>query len=168
MIGVGLSVGLAGAPQTGAGAEPNPNLLLWSEALDNAVWTANGAAVTANAANDPDGQSTAERVAFDPEGNVSQVTPVAATTGDPVGATKTAGAALARFDITGVFDGTTYRYSVYAKGAGVNFSMSLFRSGGFIVARLANPDDVDGIAVDFAWAKLETPSLTAYVKREGT
>lgn len=168
MIGVGLSVGLAGAPQSGGAAEPNPNLLLWSEALNNAAWVASGATVTANAANDPDGLPTAERVAYDAEGSLSQTTDVLVAAGDPASATKLAGAALERHDITGTFDGAPYRFSVYAKGADANFSMALFRSGGALVVRLSNPDDGGGIDVDFAWTKLETPTLTAYVKREGT
>lgn len=168
MIGVGLSVGLAG----GAAAEPpapNPNELLWSEQLQQAaVWVASGAVITANTANDPNEELTADRITFDPEGTLSQTTAVAAATGSTAAATHTLTTSLLRYSAAGSFDSQTYTFSVYARSeVEVSFRLAIFRSGGVLVAQISNPDDGGGIEIEVAWAKLEAGTLTAYVKREG-
>lgn len=170
MIGVGLSVGLAGAPQSGGAAEPNPNLLLWSEAFDNAVWVATSATVTANATNDPDGFPTADGAVFTAgAGALAQTSQTAATSGSTASLVITLPGAWTRRELTGTFDGLAYTFSAWFldNGSGADVLLRIQRSGGFLVTRIA---DVGGGASFFAWgAQLEqAAAATAYVKREGS
>jgi hypothetical protein len=58
------------------------NLLLWSEAFDNAAWTKTGSTVTANTSTAPDGNATADLVtAIDATSAVSQAVSVPANNG---------------------------------------------------------------------------------------
>ncbi len=71
----GLSEGLLVEPQ-------RTNLLLRSEELDNAAWTATGATVTANSTAAPDGTTTADRVAATATGgNLAQAVTITAGRG---------------------------------------------------------------------------------------
>lgn len=171
MIGVGLSAGLGGAAQGGgAPASPNPNLLLWSEALDNAAWTKAGAMVNANTALDPGGvESTADEIVFAASGSVRQVTTTPALAGDPVFVSASPTAEWGRFSISGTFDEAVYVFSVYIRdpSASASVTLRIDRSGGFLRCSLIE-GLAEGFSVLVAWAKLETPDLTTYVKREGT
>lgn len=162
----GIGVGVGGSPAAGGPAPPNPNLLLWSEELDRAAtWAATGVVVTANATNDPNGQLTADLLTFAAGGTLRQVTPAPATTGAAV--TAVIASTTERPSISGDFDGVTYKFSFYSMlGDGVNLRLRLDRSGGFL--RVSFEDVGDEAIVNIAWCKLETPDLTAYVKREGT
>lgn len=160
---------VGGAPVQVAGS-PNPNLLLWSEAFDNPVWEAAFVTVTANAALDPDEQEmTADRLTFGLERSLLQNSGIAAATGDPVSATPVLTTSWVRHDLSGVFDGTTYAYSVYLReetAGGRQVRILIKRLAGFLHAGFEDIGDEVEILAD--WAKLETPDLTAYVKREGT
>lgn len=167
-LGVGLGAGLGSdGAASAAPAEPNPNLLLWSEETQQAAWVKTGAAVTADFGLDLDGQMTADRVAFDPFGTITQTSATAVTTGADASEAKLATATLQRFSISGTFDGATYYLSCCAKTAAgtVDFGMTLRQSGGFL--QVEAQDFGDGGTIQFSWWKLETPTLTAYVKREG-
>lgn len=169
MIGVGLSVGLANAPQSGVPASPNPNLLLWSEEMQQAVWTVSAGAVTVTADADtgPFGGSVADQLAFGASGTIGQTSSTAATTGAAVLATKTTAAAWARYSISGSFDGVDYVLSVYLRDpSSSDIRMRLERVGGFLRGSLQDIGDEPTLFA-CCW-KLETPSLSAYVKREGT
>jgi hypothetical protein len=158
----GLPVALMGS---GVSAPANPNLLLWSEALDNAVWVKSGAVVTADAGLDPNGQMTAESVAFSAFGSLTQVTSMAATTASG-SASRTPTPTLSRFNISGLIDGVAHIFSAYLSSAAssdVILSMSVV--GGFAAVKIRDGGDAETFTV--SWAKLETPALTAYVKRDG-
>lgn len=170
MIGVGLSVGLGGAPQSGAPAAPNPNLLLWSEQFQQAVWAKMSATVDADVALNPAGtETTADRISLTGLGSIIQLSATGATTGATVTHNVTLTGGFERYDLSGTFDGAVYAASVYIReegATGFTVRLQLLRSGGFIALRFVDTGDEP---VFLAWgAKLETPSLTAYVKREGT
>lgn len=167
-LGLGLGLGLgSGAPAPAAGT-PNPNLLLWSEEMQQAVWVKTGATVTADFGLDPDNQMTADRLVFDPFGIVNQTTATAAATGVEASEAKLATTTLQQFLVNGTFDGTAYYLYCYAKTASgtADFILTLRRGGGFLQVEIQ--DLGDGVTIQFSWWKLETPTLTAYVKREGT
>lgn len=169
-IGLGLGLGVSGGSQGGAPApEPNPNLLLWSEEFQQATWTKSSATITADAGDAPLGGSVADRVALTGLGNVSQVSGVAATTGAGAFASANLSTAWQRFSVSGTFDDAVYVFSVYLREeavAGLEVQLRLERSGGFLACRLRDLGDEPTF---LAWgAKLETPDLTTYVKREGT
>jgi hypothetical protein len=170
MIGVGLSAELGGgAPQGGAMPEvdPNPNLLLWSEEMQQATWAAADAVVTANQGQDELGATTADEIAFAVGGTVMQATGIAAVAGANQGATFEPPPARERFSHSGVFDGTTYQFSAFLESAtGGQIRLELLRSGGFLAVRFRDIGDETVVLV--SQVKLETPTLTAYVKREGT
>lgn len=168
MTDLNLSVGLTAAPQAGGSAAPNPNLLLWSEELQQATWSKSGAVATADFGLDSAGQMTADRVVFDPFGTVTQTTATAASSGAEATEAKLATATLQRFSVSGTFDGVDYHWSCYAKTASgtADFILTARRSGGFIQVEVQ--DFGDGATIQFSWLKLETPDLTTYVKREGS
>ena len=149
--------------------EPNPNLLLWSEEMQQATWSKTSCTATANVGTDPLGGATADEVAFAATGVLAQTT-IAAT----AGATAQVLISLAdswatRHTLTGVFDGITYLLSVWVRepsGGGAELRLQMHRVGGFVVCSLRNTGD-DPTVLVWGW-KLETPDLTAYVKREGT
>lgn len=173
MIGVGLSVGLASAPQSGGPAAPNPNLLLWSETFDNATWAKSNATVTANAGLDPLGGSTADEVANGTStATIGEVSTVAAASG---GATVTVVplAEWTRFSVTATFDTGQFTFSLWLRDPADNGSDLQVRmevSGGFIRCFLRD----GGESLTFlAWgAKLEiggsaTGTAANYGRTEG-
>jgi hypothetical protein len=168
-LGVGISAG--GSPPPAAGpAEPNPNLLLWSEQLQQGAWVKTFATITADDHLNPDGSAvTADAVAFLPiTGKLEQTTSVTATVGAAVSLNVTLSDTFARKSLSGTFDGAEYvfSFSVLDNGSGADIQARLERSGGFLMGSLR--DTGDG-ATFWAWGfKLETPDLTAYVMREGT
>lgn len=172
VIGVGppSAVGIGESPTGGAAPEPNPNLLLWSEEFQQAAWVKTGVAVVADTVTDPLAGSTADALAFDPEGSVQQSSSAAAAAGATANETKSATGSWQRFSVSGTFDGSPYTFSIYAKDStGVSLVMSISRAGGVLVATVRNPDDVAGFGLDLWGAKLEqSATATAYVKREGT
>lgn len=170
MIGIGLGFGVSGGSQGGAPApEPNPNLLLWSEEFQQSEWAKTSATVTADAGDAPLGGSVADRIALTSFGNVSQVSTVAATVGSTSVSSAILSTAWQRFSVSGTFDGTAYVFSVYLReevAAGLEVRLRIERSGSFLACRL---QDLGDEPIFLAWgAKLETPDLTTYVKREGT
>jgi len=150
------------APPPAAGpGEPNPNLLRWSEKFDeSATWVPTNATVTPNVGTDP----TADRVAFGANGALRQTTAIAVSTGDV--ALVIIATDGTRQSVSGVFDGTTYVFSLTASNGGAEFRARLDRAGGFL--RVSVEDSGDEATFDLAKAKLETPDLTDYIKREGT
>ena len=168
MIGVGLSVGLAGAPQSGGAPAPNPNLLLWSEELQQAVWTATDCTVTANQANDSQGQPTLDRLAFAELGSIGQTADVAATAGATVTASPEINATPQTYTVTGTFDSSPYTFSVELSAAvELQIQIAILRSGGFLRVLIR---DLNGEAptIFAGRAKLEqSATATAYIKREG-
>jgi hypothetical protein len=171
-MNVGLGAGLAGGRVAAAPAFPNPNLLLWSEEMQRAAWTTTGVVVVvADMGSDPLGGMTADQITFGSAGaSVLQATPVAATIGATVQQTINLQGSLTRSaGLAGTFDGTVYVLSVHLSeplGSGAVLRLRLALVGGFLVASLVDLGD-QPIVLAWGW-KLETPDLTAYVKREGT
>ena len=165
----GVGVGIGGSPVVDEPGE-NPNLLLWTEALDNAVWTKSaGVTVAANVAADPVSAPTADRVTSPAlNGSVSQVSLTAAATGSAVTLDYTLTTSWSRQEATGTFDGLPFTFSCYLKAgdAGSDVRLQLDRSGGFL--RVQVIDRADGVVV-LAWgAQLEqAASASAYRAREG-
>ena len=169
-LGVGLGTGLGGdGAASAAPAAPNPNLLVWSEEMQQAAWTASGATVTADAGLDPLGGLTADLVVFGSGGTSISQAAFAATTGatvvldfSPIASWDT------RYSLTGTFDGAVYVLSVQVNQPvpGGDLRLQMHLVGGFLVVSLRNTGDDPSVLV-WGW-KLETPGLTAYVKREGT
>ncbi len=159
----GLTMG--GEAWAPAEDEPNPNLLLWSEQFQQAAWTKTNATVTADVGADPLGGTTADQIAFLAGGAVRQVTAVAAASG--VAVTATIATNDERPSATGTFDGTVYVFSVHPEpvGGAADIRLRIDRSGGFL--RVSIEDAGDEATMTVWGAKLETPDLTAYVKREG-
>lgn len=165
-----LSNGFASHAAGGGAASPNPNLLLWSEAFGNPVWVG-ASSVSANSVTDPLGGATADRVTIASGGGHIQATTVAATTGVGVFTSRTLAPGIpVRVSTSGTFDGVTYFYSEYlASPDSAEINLSIYRSAGFLMAGLIDLSDLGTPLVIDRWgAKLETPSLTDYVKREGT
>lgn len=161
---------------TGGGAAPSPdpnaNLLLWSEEMQRAAWVQTGdVTVSANAGLNPGSdETTADDLLFGAiNARHSQTTGIAATTGAAVVLNITLTGAYVRRSLTGTFDGTAYYLSLYIfepSGDGSDIQLRLEIVGGFLVASLRDTGDDPTVRV-WGW-KLETPTLTAYVKREGT
>lgn len=154
-----------GNPAFSAPGAPNPNLLHWSEEFDRAAtWVPTNATVTANAALDPWGGATADSVQFASGGKLRQTTTVAASTG--ASAFAIVDTSQSRASVSGTFDGVVYVFSVhFQEGDGTILRLRIERVGGFLCV---GPEDVgDEGLFHIAGAKLETPDLTAYAKREG-
>lgn len=154
----------------GGAPSANPNLLKWSEQFQQAVWTKTSATVEADVALNPAGtETTADRISLTGLGSLIQLSTTPATTGATITRNVTLTGDFERYDLSGTFDGTVYVASVYIGeegSTGFTVRLQLLRSGGFIALRFVDTGDEP---VFLAWgAKLETPSLTAYVKREGT
>lgn len=166
-IGLGLGLQFAGGASGSGAPSPNPNLLLWSEEFQQAAWTTDGA-VTANNAVDPLGDSTADTVVFVADGVLQQVSATAATTGSNSSAPIVLTTSWVRYSVSGTFDGSAHVFSLYLKGAvgGEEFLLIISRSGGVLACSVL--ESQSAAATVRAWgAKLETPTLTDYVKREG-
>lgn len=169
---VSVGASLARPPVSAGGpASPNANLLLWSEELDRAaVWvTAGGATVTADQGQDELGATTADSVALAGGASLSQTTTVAAATGGPIVGAFVPGPTRTAFSFSGTFDGSTYFISGYQQDlsdSGLEVGVLVQRVGGFIQVRFRDTGDEPTALL--SWIKLETPTLTAYVKREGT
>jgi hypothetical protein len=164
--GVGFG---AGAPATGGPPSPNPNLLLWSEELDRAAtWVVTDALVVANSGLDDDGAATADLLLLSGLGSVQQVTAIAGTAGSGAGQ-KIATSTRTTHSVSASIDGVTYVFSARLQDpadSGLGVQMGIFVVGGFIACRFRDLGDESAVLV--SWAKLETPTLTAYIKREGT
>lgn len=168
-LSVALGVPLASPIGSGGGASVNPNLLLWTEELDDPVWTATDASVLADQSTTPLGaRSQAEEIqSLAATSAVRQVTTTAATTGGASAARAITGL-WARYSVTGVFDGQSYTFSVYLRDTGVaaapSVTLRIDRSGGFLRCSLEDPvGDGDYLA----WgAQLEAAaSASAYQSR---
>lgn len=164
----GLPVALMG----GGGGAPsaNPNLLLWSEELDRSTWVKGvGVAVLANQGQDEQGGTTADLVTLTSGGTLTQISTIAVSVGGPYIGSTLGSSSRARSQVSGEFDGVPYVFSVFVEDPldfQAEVGLVLFQSGGFIAARLRDTGDAPSILI--SQAKLETPTLTAYVKREGT
>lgn len=147
-----------GGPPLGVTAEViNPNLLLKSEAFNDAAWTKSSATVTANATTDPLGGTTADEVAFSTgSGSVAQTTTIAAASGG-VSGVQTPTSTWQRFSVTATLDVGTYTFSAWLLDPSDNafgVRMRIDVSGGFVRCAFT---DVGDLADVFAWgAKLET------------
>jgi hypothetical protein len=111
----------------------NPNLLLWTEELDNAIWQTDSA-ITPDNAIDPLSGSTADTISFLADGFVSQVSSTAATTGVSGNNGVILTTSWVRYEVTSTFDGLSYVFSVYLRGAsgGEEVRLNLSRAGGFL------------------------------------
>lgn len=165
-MGLGLGVGLGGGVIPPSGG-PNPNLLLWTEEMQQATWSKTGVTVIADVGSPS--WPTADQVAFAAGATVlAQTSGVAATAGATAFSDIEVTTAEVRRTVTGTFDGAVYVLSVHLSDpvGGYLIRLQLHRVGGFLMASLRNVGDNPTILV--AGWKLETPDLTAYVKREGT
>lgn len=164
----GLSVGLLGG---GAAPSPNPNLLLWSEEMDRPEWVvAGGASVDPDQIISDDPYSgVADGVDFAAlNSTLSQTTTVAVATGSG-GQTIGLSAEWVRESFSLSMNGTTYVVSLMIiedSGAGSDIQLRMDAVGGFLRVQLRDVGDNPTVRV-VEW-KLETPTLTDYVKREGT
>lgn len=166
----GVGVGIGGSPVV---EEPgaNPNLLLWTEAFDNAVWTATSAAIVADAVADPFAVLTAETVTNSAGGALRQISGTASTTGAAATALVDTGGEWIRRSVSGTFDSLSYTFSVYLRdgtGGGIpSLRLRLDRSGGFLRCSI---EDAGDEAIYHAWgAQLEqAASASTYQKREGS
>ena len=163
----GLSEGAPAASSPSA----NPNLLLWSEEMQQAAWTQTGdVTVSANAGLNPAGdENTGDDLSFGAvNARHGQTTSIAATTGAAVFLNITLTGSYAPKSLSGTFDGTTYYLSLYIfepSAGGSDIQLRLEIVGGFLTASLRDTGD-DPVVRVWGW-KLETPTLTDYVKREG-
>lgn len=160
---LGLSPALGSAPAS-APAGPNPNLLLWSEALDNTAWVKTNIGIGADA--DGAADEVTNTAAF---GSVRQTTTTAAAAGAQATNEVTPGASYVRYSVTGTFDGSPYTYSAELKdaGGGETARLVLKRAGGFLRPGIES-DFADG---DFLarYHQLEAgSSFTTYQRRDGT
>lgn len=170
-MNVALGVGLGRVISAAVEAEPNINLLLWSEALDDATWTKTSCSVTPQAAVDPGGMNTAEAmISAAPGAALRQVTTTAAAAGAAVTAVLAFGFSYARGSVTGTFDGEVYTFSIYARDTGVALepavTLRIDRSGGFLRCSIEDPVG-DGEYL-LAWAQLQVGAMTAYSPRGGS
>ena len=165
MMTLGLSPVLGSAPVS-APAGPNPNLLLWTDELDQAsVWTATNCSVVA----DQDGVAD-ELVSTAPGSALRQVTMTAAAAGAAATATITPSgtAAFAHGEVSGTFDGVLYTFSGEFRdaGGGETVDMKIDRSGGFLRCSLEEPIG-DGVYMA-RHLQLEVGPFTSYQHRGGT
>lgn len=162
-----LSLGFFRSAGSGAA---NPNLLLWTEEMDNAVWVkSGGVTVSADFANDPAGNLTADRVTSPAlDGAIAQISATAAAVGAAVTLDYALTSSWSRQEVVGSFDGLSYTFSVHLKAGdiGAAVRLQLDRSGGFL--RVQVIDRADGLQVLIWGAQLEqSVSSTAYQKRSG-
>lgn len=114
--------------------EARTNLILQSQTLDNAAWSATNAAVTANGVNAPDGTATADAL-------IEQ---------NGVGGTKTLSQS-----ITKSANALLYAYSVYVKALGAGSARRL-------VMLLMNSLTTSGVYVTFDIGTQQTGTITAF------
>lgn len=173
MMTLGLSPALAVSP-SGAPAPPalpEGNLLLWTEAMDNAAWAKTGVSVTADLANNPnppgDGSATADACDFTASGRIlRQVTSLAASTGSSVADIDPVPAGWTRFSTTATFDIGQMTVSVYVQHVSNVGTLRLFLNiiGGFVSASLISQDDAV-VANVWGWQLEAGASATAYTPR---
>lgn len=168
-VNLGLGLGSAATFDDAGAPAGNPNFLLFSEALDNAVWVPSGGlTVAANIALDPNGAMTAEQLES-PALNaaLAQTSTVAATTGAAVFFDYTLTASWSRQQIPGVFDGVAYTFSIHLMGGDQTpMRIQLDRAGGFL--RCSIIDRTDAMVIKAWGAQLEqAASASAYVRRDG-
>lgn len=160
-----------GAPVAVAPAGANPNLLLWTEEFDNAVWAKTNCTVRVSEAVDPGGAATADAMASTaPEAALRQTTDVAAVAGDAVTQAVAFTTSYVRGSVTGTFDGQQYTFSIYVRDTGLaldpSITLRLDRAGGFLRCSIEDPVG-DGDYV-LAWAQLEAAgAATTYTYRGG-
>lgn len=158
--GVGIGVGGSPAEEAGGG---NPNLLLWTEEFDNAVWSKSGASVAA----DVDGN--VDRVTLTATtGSIGQTSATAASVGATATATASLTASMTRFSVSGTYDGLPYTFSVEMRDAATpDVQLRLEIVGGFLRASIR--DVGDAATPECTAAQLEqSATATAYQRREGT
>lgn len=166
MIRMGLGVAVGARVGDGAAPAPNPNLLLWTEEMDNAVWIKTNCSILA------DQEGTADEVISSASAaSVAQVSGTAATTGSDATQVASMDGGFGRFSVTGTFDGLSYTYAVDLRDTGLaatpEVTLRLGRSGGFL--RMAIEDaagDADYLARNHQLEQAATPS--AYTYRGGT
>ena len=165
MMTLGLSPALASGPAAVPPAGPNPNLLLWTDELDNVVWVATNCDVV------PDQDGVADEVVSTAPGSaLRQVTTTAALTGSPVSATITPSgtAAFAHGEVSGTFDGILYTFSGEFRdaGGGETVDIKIDRFGGLLRCSLEEPIG-DGVYLA-RHLQLEVGPFTSYHHRGGT
>lgn len=164
MMTLGLSPALGSAPVS-APAGPNPNLLLWSEALDNAAWTKTACTIV------PDQDGTADELASTGATcALRQVTNTASTSGAAV--TAVVGphpAGYVNDSLTGTFDGLPYTLTMRSKdaGGGESVTLRIDRSGGFLRASVEDPSGAADILIAFLQLE-QAGAFTTYHRRDGT
>ena len=160
--GLGVAIG---AIRAAGGGAANPNLLLWTDEVDNAIWTKENAVVT------PDQNGVADEIASTSvSAAVRQVSGTAATTGAAVTAdvTPSGTASFNHGEVSGTFDGTVYTFSGSFKdaGGGEPVTMRIDRSGGFLRCSLEEPiGDGDYLVKNL---QLEVGPFSAYHHRGGS
>lgn len=161
-IGGGVGVGIGGQSAPPAGGASNPNLLLFPEAFDNAIWLkALGAVVTANPGDAT--HPTADRIDFSAGGKVAQTATQAAIAGS-ASFTLTLVSGWSRYSVTGAVDGLPYTFSLELLGgadAGSQLQLFVGAVGGFLQVYAR---DLGDLPVVLAYgAKLEqAASFSAY------
>lgn len=167
--GLGLDVGAQRAASGGGGGGGTSNLLLWTEALDNAAWSKN-IGVTPDASANPfppgDGTSTADLCTFVAANRfILQSSGIVAASGGAV-LNITPTGTWTRYVRDTVFDVGTYTLSVYVQGvSGLGtLRLTLDVAGGVIEAKIT-ATGAASVANIWGW-QLETGgTATGYVPR---
>lgn len=165
-LGIGLAVGL-GPPSDGAGGgAANPNILLWTDELDQAVW------VKTNCTVFPDVDGVADEFSSLAAGaSVAETTTVAAATGAvATGTFSPSPTGYQHGEVSGTFDGVLYTLSCEAKDGGAaatpSLTLTIDRSGGFLRCTVSDPAG-DG-DYNIRHLQLEVGPFSSYQHRGGT
>lgn len=164
---LGVGPGISWSPPGSAVIAANPNLLLWTDELDNPVWVKTACVIT------PNGDGVADDWASTGVTSaVRQTTTTAAASGAAVTSTMAPGqlGAYVHGEVAGVFGGTTYTFSLMAKDTGAALSPSITMridlSGGFLRCSTEDPvGDGDYLVKSF---QLQVGPFTSYQHRGGS
>lgn len=163
---LGLSGGLSSGLVVSAPAA-NPNLLLWTDSIDNAVWTKTASIISADQDGVADGWASTGTTSA-----VRQISTTAASTGSAATATMTPGqlGAYVHGEVSGTFDGTLYTFSMEAKDTGAaavpSIRLRIDISGGFLRCSLEDPAGDGDYLVQHL--QLQVGAFTSYHSRGGT
>ena len=170
-LGLGLGAGLGSPSAGGGGVAANPNLLLWTEEFDNLIWAKVGASISADDTAGPITGNTADLINYSvPFGTVAQVNSVAATLGSGVHLDiLDIDTFWTRYEISGIFDGAAYVFSVYLKATDerIGGRLRLQRSGGLLACSVEDIGDVGSYWACCAQLELGA-TATTYVRRSGS
>lgn len=160
MIGLGIGIGpvrdggrFFGGPSPSLPSGSNPNLLLFPEAFDNAVWSKNAITLTADYG---DGTfPTADRLVIPTPRLLLQTTTTAGAAGGGA-ANITIATSWAPYSFTASVDSLPYTLTaeILSISGSKSLHLEIIIVGGFIQCRLQNQSGVTS-TIGLAWMKLE-------------